>query len=76
MASGESTRQLKAIAEEVVHSLKQEGVAPLHREGSNDSGWILLDYGDIIVHLFGEEERTTYRLDELWKETKPVLRMQ
>jgi ribosome-associated protein len=76
MASGESQRQLKAIAEEVVHSLKQVGEMPLHREGSNDSGWILLDYGDVIVHIFAEEERTLYQLDDLWKETKPVLRIQ
>jgi ribosome-associated protein len=76
MASGDSPRQLKAIAEEVVHALKQVGEKPLHREGAIDSGWILLDYGDVIVHIFAEEERRLYQLDDLWKETKPVLRIQ
>jgi ribosome-associated protein len=75
MVTGESVRQLKAIAEEVVHRLKQEGVYPLHREGTADSGWILLDYGDIIVHIFSENERQTYGLDEMWGQARPVLRV-
>jgi ribosome-associated protein len=75
MVSGDSVRQLKAIAEEIAHQLKQEGVYPLHREGTADSGWILLDYGDVIVHIFSEAERQTYRLDEMWREARPVLRM-
>jgi ribosome-associated protein len=75
MVSGDSVRQLKAMAEEITHQLKQEGVYPLHREGTADSGWILLDYGDVIVHIFSEAERQTYRLDEMWHEARPVLRM-
>jgi ribosome-associated protein len=75
MVSGDSVRQLKAIAEEITHQLKQEGTYPLHREGIADSGWLLLDYGDIIVHIFSEAERRTYKLDELWSEARPVLRV-
>jgi ribosome-associated protein len=75
MASGDSERQLKAISEEVVHTLKEDGVQPLHREGKAESGWILLDYGDVVVHIFAEQERELYNLDELWREAKPVLRI-
>lgn len=76
MASGESQRQLKAISEEVVHSLKQSGVKPLHQEGRADSGWILLDYGDVIVHIFAPAERDLYRLDELWHQAGPILHIE
>ncbi len=75
MVSGDSVRQLKAIAEEITHQLKQEGIYPLHREGTADSGWLLLDYGDVIVHIFSESERQIYKLDEMWREARPVLRM-
>lgn len=75
MVSGESARQLGAISEEVVHQLKQVGVYPLHREGTAESGWMLLDYGDVIVHIFSEVERQTYRLDEMWNEARLVLRV-
>ena len=75
MTSGDSVRQLKGLAEEIVHQLKQEGTHPLHREGTAESGWILLDYGDVIVHIFAESERRMYRLDEVWREAKPVLRI-
>jgi ribosome-associated protein len=75
MASVDSDRQLKAISEEVVHSLKLDGVQPLHREGKPDSGWVLIDYGDVVVHIFAEPERELYNLDELWREAKPVIRI-
>ena len=75
MASAESDRQLKAISEEVVHALKLDGVQPLHREGKPESGWILIDYGDVVVHIFAEQERELYNLDELWHEAKPVIRI-
>ena len=75
MVSGESERQLQAIAEEVVHELKQDGVYPLHREGKAESGWLLVDYGDVIVHIFSNTERQIYRLDEMWHEAKLVLRI-
>ena len=49
---------------------------PHHREGGTDSGWLLLDYSDVIVHIFGAAEREYYSLDELWQEAKTVLRIQ
>ncbi len=75
MVSGESARQLQAIAEEIVHQLKQVGVFSLHREGTAESGWMLLDYGDVIVHIFSEAERQTYRLDDMWSAARLVLRV-
>ena len=58
------------------HELKKAGVKPHHHEGTADSGWLLLDYGDVIVHIFGNEERDFYKLDELWHEARTVLQVQ
>ncbi len=76
ICSGESDRQIKAIHEEVEHILKKEGVLPHHREGTVDSGWLLLDYGDVIVHIFAPPERDRYQLEELWSLAVPVVRIQ
>ncbi len=76
ICSGESERQISAIYDEVGHRLKQEGVLPHHREGTIGSGWLLLDFGDIVVHIFAPVEREYYQLDELWNQATPVLRIQ
>ena len=76
ICSGESERQIKTIYEEVEHALKKQGILPNHREGTLDSGWLLLDFGDVIVHIFAPFEREYYRLDELWSEAVPVVRIQ
>lgn len=76
ICSGESARQLESIHEEVEHVLKREGVMPLHFEGTMDSGWLLLDYGDVIVHIFAPAEREFYKLDKLWSEATPLVRIQ
>jgi len=76
LCSGESSRQIKAVYDEITHSLKEEGVLPRRREGTVDSGWMLLDYGDVIIHIFAPEERLYYKLDELWEQAKPVVRIQ
>ncbi|MFC2040917.1 ribosome silencing factor [Chloroflexota bacterium] len=76
ICSGETQRQVKAIYDEVEHVLKKEGILPHHREGAPDSGWLLLDFGDIIVHIFAPFEREYYQLDELWSEAIPVVRIQ
>lgn len=76
ICSGDSERQLTTIYEEVRHRLKNEGIMPHHREGTVESGWLLLDFGDIIVHIFAPFERDYYQLDELWGQAKPVLRIQ
>jgi ribosome-associated protein len=76
ICSGDSERQLTTIYEEVGHRLKNAGIVPNHREGTIDSGWLLLDFGDVIIHIFAPVEREYYQLAELWSEAKPVLRIQ
>jgi ribosome-associated protein len=76
ICAGDSERQIRAIYDEIEHSLKKVGVLPHHHEGALDSGWLLLDYGDVIVHIFSALEREYYRLDELWSKARPVLRIQ
>ena len=76
ICSGESSRQIKTIYEEIEHVLKKEGVRPHHREGHVDSGWMLLDFGDVIVHIFAMYERELYQLDDLWSEANALLRIQ
>ena len=76
LCSGESERQLQAIFDEVAHALKKEGVLPHHYEGTVDSGWLLLDFGDVIVHIFSPFEREYYQLDELWSQATPIVRIQ
>lgn len=76
ICSAQSSRQIKAIYDEIMHSLKSEGVSPHHREGTVDSGWLLLDYGDVIVHIFAAIERDYYQLEELWSKASLVVRIQ
>ncbi len=76
IASAETERHLRALQEYSERLLLRRGTKPLHREGTPASGWILLDYGSLIVHLFDEDRRSFYRLDRLWDRAKPVLRIQ
>ena len=76
ICAGETERQIRAIYDEIEQSLKREGVLPHHHEGTVASGWLLLDYVDVIVHIFSASEREYYQLDKLWSEAKPVLRIQ
>ena len=66
IASGRSTTQVKAIAEEVEFQMEKLGVFANHKEGLSDGRWIALDYTDVIVHIFHEETRTFYQLEKLW----------
>jgi len=76
ICSGDSDRQIQAIYDEVGHVLKKEGILPHHREGTVDSGWLLLDFGDVIVHIFAPFERDYYLLDRLWSQAVLVVRIQ
>ena len=66
ICSGESERQIAAIQDAIEDTLKKEGLRPHHREGDLDSGLLLLDFGDVIVHIFTEEAREFYGLERLW----------
>jgi ribosome-associated protein len=77
IATGESVVQLRAIAEGVEEAMEAVGVRLLGREGTPQSRWVLMDYGDVVVHLLGPEERAYYRLERLWgpdRARPPVLR--
>lgn len=66
IASGGSTTQVKALAQEVEDKLSQQGIEPKRIEGEKSAAWILLDYYDVIIHIFGEETRDFYCLERLW----------
>lgn len=66
IVSARSERQLGTVAAEVEGQLKVSGRRPRRREGSKESGWVLLDYGDVVVHCFTAEMRSYYELERLW----------
>ena len=72
-----SERQTTAILKDLSEKLLEEfGRKPLHTEGKGDSGWVLLDYGDVIVHVFSPTQRSFYNLEQLWSAATPVVRLQ
>ncbi|HKZ82710.1 MAG TPA: ribosome silencing factor [Anaerolineae bacterium] len=76
ICTGKSDRQLKAIGEGIGERTKRHlGVSPRRVEGDASSGWVLIDYDDIIVHAFTPHTRAFYSLETLWKEAPVVLRM-
>lgn len=73
ICSGNSTTQIKALADEVEVVLKNEDeIYADHVEGRNSNRWILIDYKDVVVHIFHPEERANYDLEKLWKTKKPI----
>ena len=76
ICSGDSGRQIQAIYDEVGQALKKEGILPHHHEGTVDSGWLLLDFGNVIVHIFAPFEREYYQLEKLWSKAVPIVRIQ
>ena len=76
ICNGESYRQIEAIRDEIDRVLIKEGGTIHHREGTAYSGWILLDYGEVIVHIFATKEREYYGLDRLWAKAIPIVRIQ
>lgn len=76
LCDGQSTRQLRAISDGILEELRELGERPLHVEGTPDSGWMLLDFGTVIAHVFSPELRSYYSLESLWKEAPMVVRIQ
>lgn len=68
ICSGTSERQVKTIVEEVEISLRQFDRRPVRREGETEGRWVLLDYVDVVVHVFADEEREYYDLERLWRD--------
>ena len=69
---GNSERQVKAIAEHIMESLKEEDQPVWHKEGLSDCQWVLLDFGSVIVHVFYRETREFYSLEKLWGEAPEI----
>jgi ribosome-associated protein len=72
ICSGRSSRQVSAIAEHVERFLRDNGIRPLSVDGRREGHWVLMDYGDIIVHVFYEETRNFYDLEGLWVDAKRI----
>ena len=73
IATASNSRQVEAIIDEVEDELREQcAIKPTHREGSSDGSWSLLDYGDIVVHVFQPETREYYRLEALWNDAPIV----
>jgi ribosome-associated protein len=68
IATGTSTRQVQAICDAIEQALRQRGKRPLHIEGYGNAEWVLLDYGDFIVHVFTAASRKFYDLERLWRD--------
>ena len=66
ICSGESDIQVWAIADSIIEGLKSDGIRPHHQEGYEHGQWVILDYIDIVVHVFYQQTREFYRLEELW----------
>jgi ribosome-associated protein len=72
VCSGRSAPHVKTIADAIREELKEDGVRPLHAEGQPESGWVLLDYGDVLMHVFLEDTRAYYALERLWGDAPSI----
>ncbi len=72
ICSADSDIQVKAITDEIERKLRKEGVKPYNREGTTTNTWVLLDYVDVVVHVFKHETRLHYSLEKLWGDAKTI----
>ena len=72
ICTGTSEPHLRAIADEITRRLRDEGIRPLHRDGFPASRWVVMDYGDVLIHIFHPELRQRYGLEDLWGDAKRV----
>lgn len=73
LASGTSNVHIKAIVEKVIEEMKDHGVRASRVEGLSEAKWVLLDYGDVVLHVLAQEEREFYDLESLWRATEEKL---
>ncbi len=76
ICTADNERQLRALSRQIQEATDTIGIDPRRIEGVAESGWILLDYSDVIVHIFGRPERQFYRLEEVWPEAQTLLVIQ
>lgn len=72
IATGGSTPQIKAMTDEVIEKLESDQIEIMHIEGYDSASWVLLDYEDVIVHIFNEETRSFYAIERLWTDTEEI----
>ena len=72
VCSGRSNRQVHSIAEAIRREMRDRGIRPLHIEGERSARWVLLDYGDFVIHVFDPETRDYYGLERLWADAPDV----
>ncbi|MDX6373351.1 MAG: ribosome-associated protein [Nocardioidaceae bacterium] len=72
LASASNDRQVRSIVDEVEDRLREIGAKPIRREGERDGRWVLIDYGEIVVHVQHEEERQFYALERLWRDCPTI----
>ncbi len=76
ICTADNERQLRAILKALDEELVRAGARDPHIEGSAETGWVLLDFKDVIVHLFSPEQREYYRLERLWRQAPPIVVVQ
>lgn len=72
LCSGESDTQVKAISDEIDKTFAKAGIKCYHKEGTNTYNWVLMDYLDVVVHIFKTEARSFYNLEKLWGDAKVI----
>lgn len=76
ICNGDTNRHIEAVWRGIIDEMKKNGVVAHHNEGTSDSGWVLVDFGSVVVHIFTSAERDYYQLDKFWGKATPVLRIQ
>jgi len=76
IANGTSDRMLDALQKATQEEIREKHQKKPVSEGLSRFGWLVMDYGDVVVHLFSPDQRKYYRLDELWQDGKPILHLQ
>lgn len=72
ICTGSNARQIQAIADEITQQLKKQGEYPASSEGYQNAEWVLVDYGDFVIHIFSPKARVYYDLERLWRDAKTV----
>jgi len=75
LCNGASKRQIDAVTDELMEKLKKAGSQRAIVEGSAESGWVLVDFGSVIVHIFSPEKRAYYQLEDLWKDAPVIVKI-
>lgn len=73
LCSGTSNIHIRAVADKILEKLKEFGIKGIRREGYNEARWILMDFGDVVAHVFDPEDREFYGLEEFWERDKPLI---